>query len=846
MTFDIQAAGDPIPDASVEVTIGPKFLELFSEQLYTSPNKTFEELISNSWDAEATQVRIGMSDSLSNPGAAVWVIDNGTSMDVRGFQQLWSVAQSTKSAAIHTGRQPIGKFGIGKLATYVLAHQLTYICRASDGQIRAVTMDYRWIGGDGDRLHIDPLPLPVRTLKMAEVYNLLSDVDDGARIKTDLDSLIMLDPVEEWHEADEFGGVQDSTTHRVDTWTIAILTNLKPAGVKMQAGRIRRMLMTSLPLGSTIGITFNSEPLQSTKNSTPVSEKWTLGPGFDMKKVEVDKDNVFSIEEFSDPYPHIVIEGLGELSGTVTLYEESIAGGKSKDLGSSNGFVVNILGRVINAEDPYFGLENLNHTAWAKFRAAIRADALNGKLAISREAVLEGLELRIFRAFLKALFNRARTTHDKKARASWPDAGDVLTEAWGTVPLEPLQREIEDGLTRGSMPSFVSGDPEEISEEDLDSWNEVKSPADVIEDISFLPRGADAPLVTYDIRGRRIVINEDHPFVREHAATHEQQLLLRDYAMVELLTQAYLNQMGVDKAVLGQVEVYHDQLLRLVARLRRKSGFQIAQLLDLAAVHPKDKAFETILGDALECLGYSVKRIGGSGNPEGVATAFITPGKSQATYSFTYDAKSSINKKVSAKDANLAGLVRHRMDHQADYTLVVGPAFPEGALQKECLQQRVTPMKAEDLGALMLLNATKGPISLEDLRGLFVLYNENDVHNFITDLSDKLHAQRSLSYSEIFSALENLGFEGPDMLTTPVIAKEIRDKSGDRAYPNKKDVAGVLSGLSILAPTMVRVQGDNVFLGARPDKLREVILKQLNSLPSNYSIGVDASLLEDS
>ncbi|MEO3854719.1 ATP-binding protein [Acrocarpospora sp. B8E8] len=845
MAFNIQTTGVAVPDASVEVTIGPKFLELFSEQLYTSPNKTFEELISNSWDAQATQVRVGMSGTLSTAGAAVWVIDNGTSMDVDGFRQLWSVAQSTKVATVQPGRQPIGKFGIGKLATYVLAHELTYVCKAHDGQIRAVTMDYRRIGGESERLHIDPLPLPVRCLTLEEVYALLNTLEEGERIKRDLDRLIADEPIEVSSGANEFGGPPDVSERYAGTWTLAILTNLKSAGLKMQVGHIRRMLMASLPLGSTIGITFNGEPLKSTKESIAISQQWTLGPGLDLKKIEVDKDTIIEVEEIDAPYPHIVIAGLGELTGTVTLYEESIAGGKSQNLGFSNGYAINILGRVINCEDPYFGLQNLNHTAWAKFRAAIRADGLNGKLAINREAVLDGRELQIFRAFLKALFNRTRTTHDKKARASWPDAGDILTEAWGTVPLEPLRREIEDGLTRGSMPSFVSGDPEDISEEELDSWNEVKTPADVIEDITFLPRGIDAPLVCYDIRGRRIVINEDHPFVREHATTHEQQLLLRDYAMVELLTQAYLNQLEVDKAVLGQVEVYRDQLLRLVARLRRKSGFQIAQLLDLASVHPKDKAFETILGDALESLGFSVKRLGGSGNPEGVATAFITPGKNQASYSFTYDAKSSINKKVQAKDANLAGLVRHRTDHEADYSLVVGPAFPEGALQKECQQQKVTPLKAEDLAALMLLNATRGPISLEELRGLFLLYDDRDVHTFIADLSDRLHAQKTLSYTEIFRALENLGFEGPDMLTTPVIAKEIRDRTGDKGYPTKKDVAGVLSGLSIMAPTMVRVQGDNVFLGARPDKLREVIVKQLNSIPSTYSIGVDPSLLDN-
>src|SRR5947209_7914688 len=67
---------------TVEVRIGPQFLNLFSEHLYSSPNKAFEELISNSWDAGATEVYIHVPDDLARPEATIWVLDNGESMDV--------------------------------------------------------------------------------------------------------------------------------------------------------------------------------------------------------------------------------------------------------------------------------------------------------------------------------------------------------------------------------------------------------------------------------------------------------------------------------------------------------------------------------------------------------------------------------------------------------------------------------------------------------------------------------------------------------------------------------------------------------------------------------------------
>lgn len=73
----------------IDVTIGPQFLNLFSEHLYSSPNKAFEELVSNSWDAGAQTVYIGMPGDLSDASAAVWVLDDGDSMDLDGLRALW-------------------------------------------------------------------------------------------------------------------------------------------------------------------------------------------------------------------------------------------------------------------------------------------------------------------------------------------------------------------------------------------------------------------------------------------------------------------------------------------------------------------------------------------------------------------------------------------------------------------------------------------------------------------------------------------------------------------------------------------------------------------------------------
>ncbi|HEY0086635.1 MAG TPA: hypothetical protein VGB65_12095, partial [Allosphingosinicella sp.] len=63
----VTAGGNKVAEVSVQ--IGPQFLHLFSEQLYSSPNKAFEELISNSWDADASQVYVHLPANLQAPDA---------------------------------------------------------------------------------------------------------------------------------------------------------------------------------------------------------------------------------------------------------------------------------------------------------------------------------------------------------------------------------------------------------------------------------------------------------------------------------------------------------------------------------------------------------------------------------------------------------------------------------------------------------------------------------------------------------------------------------------------------------------------------------------------------------
>ncbi len=664
--------------------IGPRFLELFSENLYSSPNKAFEELVSNSWDAGASVVHVAIPSSGEDAASGVWVLDNGESMDLKGLEQLWAVASSAKRDRDDPPRPQIGKFGIGKLATYILANEVTYICKAADGVIRAVTMDFLDIEENPDtndasqRLQIGPFPLEVRRLSNDESQSLMVTFPEGARLLDLIDQEIP-SPTGETEVDDGFGGESTEKSPQTNgTWTLVLLTNLKDQGRRIQAHQIRRMLRAALPLGASITIGVNGDAVESTKLDVPVQEQWILGPGLGLDPLEWEENSdPVEVEELeAPPYPRVKIEGIdGPITGTVRLYEQRISGGKSEDRSRSVGFFVNVRGRVIALDDPYFGLENLSHGAWAHFRCVVRADGLDAILNVERDTLRDGPQLRLFRALLRALFNKARTSYFGMASAVWPNAGELLQKRWDAFPLHDLGQMVSQRIgTAIPFPSFIDSSDVEDADALRTEWRRIASenPADLIADVLDMDADPNQAMAVYRLGARQLVVNSNHPFVREHGATAEEKELVRDLALLDFLVETKMITLGIETGALEEAYQYRDQVMRVLAKMRRRTGAQIAQLLEESTGH--SRGLELIVGEALDYLGFVVTPIGGNGEPEGVAKAALTPRKDDQpeTYSFTYEAKSTTRRsgRVPSDDVNPGKLQRHRLKHGGDYTLV--------------------------------------------------------------------------------------------------------------------------------------------------------------------------------
>ena len=214
--MNLESVGKKIDD--IDVTISSRIIELFSAGLYSSPNKAFEELICNSYDAFASKVAVYSPDDPTVSNAYIWVCDNGEGLDAGELKQLWKIGESLKRKDKDRDKKrlQIGQFGIGKLSTYILARKLTYISKKDERYILA-TMDYNLINNDVNGIKIDEREVTEEEVKqIADEY-----------IKSELLNF-------------ELFGEKASKT-----WTISLMTELKPKASEIKLGRLKWLLSTA-------------------------------------------------------------------------------------------------------------------------------------------------------------------------------------------------------------------------------------------------------------------------------------------------------------------------------------------------------------------------------------------------------------------------------------------------------------------------------------------------------------------------------------------------------------------------------------------------------------------------
>ena len=708
--------GDEI--AQIQVSINYDIISLFSEGLYKSPHKAIEELVSNSYDADAGRVHVLLPEAGdgTSPRDPLWVIDDGHGMNVDGFRQLWRVADSNKNVHPAPGkRAPIGQFGIGKLASYVLAWELTHISCVNDRLLLTV-MDFHECTGRRQHDNASPVEITLR------------EVDEAAATSY-LQEIAQRDP-SAWEMM--FGKSRSSS------WTAAGLSDFKELYSKLAAGTLRWVLSTGLPLLSNFEVYLNGNRVAPSKETGKLIKQFPVSGSLPV---------------------------IGAVNGTASIYEQQLTTGKSGQLGRSNGFFVRVRGRVINLEDELFGIEPLNHAAWSRFALDVHAEGLREYLLSSREGVRDCDEIQAFRKVLLKNFNDCRSAFEKWDRRNNEqlEIEALLSDSHSIHITEPLVRSVRNIVEAGEDSFYIEA-PGNVEVEKRHEWlasYENKVSEKPIDKSTFERQGPNAPALRYDPGSRLLVVNLEHPFVDKLTAGGKHRSPAKLFAASEVFLEGQLQGQGVSPVTVDSFLRDRDRVLRLTAGDAPPTAEEV--LRRLATAGNNSLALERAVGAVFGVLGFEYKPKGGNkSGPDGILYARLGRRKHESeNFSVVYDAKQTNHPSVPAGRVDVASLGVFRKQEGADFGFFIAAAYdaeedPDGALNRKIMQRgdMLTLLKIEHLRRLVWLHYRHG-ITLTSLRTLFeTARTVPQVSDWIDDLAKDLAEQGDVPLRVLLDGLE--------------------------------------------------------------------------------------------
>ena len=661
------------------------------------------------------------------------MIDDGEGMDGGGLKKHWFVGRTDKRLlqSPPLGRKQIGKFGIGKLATYVLANRLTHVSKCGKAYYSA-SMAYTAINNrtNGEVGSEEPVTIPLLRMTEAEAKRAVS----------------------EWTDTPEFksSGMRLFGKDCPESWTVSIMSDLKPMSDKIREGRLAWILRTALPLQPDFAVWLNGKEIRPSKEDRDPIKRWVIGKditSLPRPGPEATASADSGMPPSSEHRFGLDVDGLGRVTGHAEMYENPLAG-KSDDWGRSSGFFVYTRGRLLNESDGHFGIQpdELRHGTFSRFRAVVHIDKLDEVLRSSREAVGDGEAVSAARNVLRGIFNTVRREMDEYDRGNAPDEKLANRVSAGPAslsrrPIAALARAVSDGKAR-SRHLVVPDGGHDRREEVLAILEHSVMKPDTFITGRDMDNGGDSEdvIAKFDCITRRLRINAQHPFVRvfdSEFASKKHSLPLELLVMSDIVAEAQMYQDGLDPAKIEGMVMARDRLLRSLAYMSgRQSPPAVASALESARAPGE---FERCVCDAFRSLGFTVKQIGGSGKPDGIATASLAADSKGAVrrYAVNIEAKSKAGDSaggggaVAAKDVGVSAVASHSREHGCDHAVVVGPAF-QGAGEESSLGKfiagaaggdegpaTITVISTKDLARLVRLRPVK-QIGLADMRNLFL------------------------------------------------------------------------------------------------------------------------------
>ena len=788
----------------ITVRISNEILTLLSSQLYQSPLKAIEELVVNSYDADAKECRL----FVPKPGddlQAVLVYDDGIGMDADGLSDLWLVGRSGKREPAYQRRmtrKQIGKFGIGKLATYAIANNITYISRTND-DVLAVSADF-------ERFRKDPhgtVPVELNVTRVTSWDRLRAP---GI-----------------FRSACEVAGVEMGTLFDAgfSSWTIVLLENMKQKLI--HPGRLRWILSTAMPLQAEFRLYLNHDEILSSKEAVDVVRRFDVT---ELSEKRIESVNIKTKETWRIEAGALVSDSFPEgVRGSAIVTERSLHAGKSVDIGRSHGFFVKVLGRLINEVDPLFGLFPLSLQTFNRFRADLTVDDLDKVVIAPREGVGESPLKDKFLILLTEVFYEARDRYEDYLKKLEDEDARKREDERSYIPERLVEHPIADVLSLPLLGPVQGAEADESwfylevgTEQEVDELVKdlYTKPRSQKYRYKFVSKGRQGRLVEFDPRQSTFYLNEDHDLVAEYSGDARAAMLLEDIATAEAVLEIYLREHGMAPHVVGELLQRRDSLLRGLANDHVFSVDVISQRLKNSVNDRYD--LEVNLVAASRALGFVATHVSGAGEPDGVARFMDYPAGEKK---ITLEAKSSGDVPQLAQ-LDFAGLKEHVEKRQASGCLLVAPAYPGNALGESSAashrarDNKISCWTVEDLARVVKLAEARQIGAKEVLDIVLNKFAPNDVSVAVQELlSEPTWESRSL-YVAVLNALRGLEGRLPDRArTVDHIAAEV---SGQQEFTNvtqdeiRKAVAD-LSGAS--QGTLVLKDDGRIVVNASSDEI---------------------------
>jgi len=671
-------------------------------------------------------------------------------MTLDELRSLWHVGISPKREEEwkeRAHRQQIGKFGIGKLASYVLARRVTYITRPGRTEpARGVTIDFedfRTATDDEGKVE----PIHVRMLRVDDVDDLLAEASIERLLRE-----LGVDP-------SRLGDGNESWEH----WTLVVLENIKDKARDIREGRLRWVLSTAMPAASDFKLHLNGDKVESAKleREFPV----------DFRVADLPEERLTALRErtgerWSKDGDKLVSQSFPTgVTGRIRVASQSLysVGAKSEDLGRSHGFFVRVLKRLVNEADPLFGARPLSFTTFYNLLAEVEADDLDSFITAPRDDLLQVEEKAKFRELLLELFREARGRYQEWEEVQDKKQQETKEEERSYVNPRLVERPVADALLL------------ERREEERADWQLVESERDeeslvrLIETLytdeqprrrysyQYRAVGKQAPLVRFDPEASVFWVNENHDLVIANYDDPEARRLLEVFVTAEAMLEVYLREVDLDPRVIAHILTRRDQLIRSLSQDELYSLKAIAEGIRDAKESAKE--LEIAVVGALRALGFVAKHISGSGTPDGEAS-YVVYGPTQT--SFTLETKSS-GEVPQLGHLDFAGLRQHYVDIDGGAgCLLVSPSYPgqtagnESQVAKRAMEQSVSCWSVEGL-ARVVEAAEARHITAEDIQRLVLTtFTPDDVEAAIEKLLTEPGWDKHQLYTAILETLAEL------------------------------------------------------------------------------------------